>query len=324
VVRSWLEALNARDAQALCRLSHDDVALEPTDYTVPAGTIYHGHDGIHSLIQAIDRRFPNARAELRSLQDLESSVLVLWKVMRDPAPDGDPGVDRAVLFEVDDGRVRRARSYLSATEALDAATRSAREAFHALFDAVVEPMLLIDADGLIADGNRSARALLELGPEDLGRRSVTQLVGDTAAWAESWRRLRQTGRALGTIELVSTTGERTEMQLSATADYQPGRHLLVLREPLELPPSDEPLLTAREREIFELLADGLTAPKIAETLVLSPATVRTHVQNAVAKLGATTRVQAVALAITRGEITVDPDATAAGTASVAGAGFEPA
>jgi DNA-binding CsgD family transcriptional regulator len=61
-------------------------------------------------------------------------------------------------------------------------------------------------------------------------------------------------------------------------------------------------LTVREREIFRLLAQGMNAPEIAEQLVLSPATVRTHVQNGTARLGARTRIQAVALALKRREI----------------------
>jgi DNA-binding CsgD family transcriptional regulator/ketosteroid isomerase-like protein len=62
------------------------------------------------------------------------------------------------------------------------------------------------------------------------------------------------------------------------------------------------LLTAREREVFGLLAQGLTAPEIADRLVLAPATVRTHVHNGVTRIGARTRVQAVAMALDRGEI----------------------
>lgn len=62
------------------------------------------------------------------------------------------------------------------------------------------------------------------------------------------------------------------------------------------------LLTAREREILQLLVRGLTAPQIASELFLSPATVRTHVQNAMGRLGAHTRIEAVSLALKRGEI----------------------
>jgi DNA-binding NarL/FixJ family response regulator len=56
-------------------------------------------------------------------------------------------------------------------------------------------------------------------------------------------------------------------------------------------------LSPRELEILELLADGLNGQHIAERLFLSPETVRTHVRNATAKLGAQTRVQAVALVV---------------------------
>jgi DNA-binding CsgD family transcriptional regulator len=61
-------------------------------------------------------------------------------------------------------------------------------------------------------------------------------------------------------------------------------------------------LTKREREILGRLAEGLSGAQIAAELVLSPETVRTHVRNAMAKLGASTRSQAVALALKSHEI----------------------
>jgi DNA-binding CsgD family transcriptional regulator len=61
-------------------------------------------------------------------------------------------------------------------------------------------------------------------------------------------------------------------------------------------------LSKREREVLELLADGLSGAEIADHLVVSPETVRTHIRNAITKLGASTRSQAVAIALHRGEI----------------------
>jgi DNA-binding CsgD family transcriptional regulator len=61
-------------------------------------------------------------------------------------------------------------------------------------------------------------------------------------------------------------------------------------------------LSTREREILGLLAGGVSGAQIAESLVLSPETVRTHIRNAMAKLGASSRAQAVALAVKRQEI----------------------
>lgn len=66
--------------------------------------------------------------------------------------------------------------------------------------------------------------------------------------------------------------------------------------------SGEKALSSRESEILAMLANGLTGEEIARRLVLSPETVRTHVRNAMEKLDARTRVQAVVMALDREEI----------------------
>lgn len=76
-------------------------------------------------------------------------------------------------------------------------------------------------------------------------------------------------------------------------------------------------LSKREREVFGLLAEGLSGAQIARELVLSPETVRTHIRNGMAKLGASTRSQAVVLALRRREISLRPEPDEAPTASAA-------
>lgn len=65
-------------------------------------------------------------------------------------------------------------------------------------------------------------------------------------------------------------------------------------------------LTAREREVMALVAEGLSNAEIAATLTISHATARTHVSRAMTKVGARDRAQLVVIAYRTGLITVDP------------------
>jgi DNA-binding NarL/FixJ family response regulator len=62
-------------------------------------------------------------------------------------------------------------------------------------------------------------------------------------------------------------------------------------------------LTTREREVLELVAQGLSNAEIAEALTLERTTIKTHVQRILAKLGARNRVEVVILAYEWGLIT---------------------
>jgi DNA-binding NarL/FixJ family response regulator len=66
------------------------------------------------------------------------------------------------------------------------------------------------------------------------------------------------------------------------------------------------LLTGREREILDFLAGGLSGEEVAVRLALSPQTVQTHVRNLMRKLGARTRVHALALALRHRETELVP------------------
>lgn len=68
------------------------------------------------------------------------------------------------------------------------------------------------------------------------------------------------------------------------------------------------VLTDREREVLQLLAQGSTTQGIADTLVLSLHTVRNHVRNVLTKLGAHSRLEAVAVALRQGLIAPPHDA----------------
>jgi DNA-binding NarL/FixJ family response regulator len=91
------------------------------------------------------------------------------------------------------------------------------------------------------------------------------------------------------IRAVAEGGEYVDPRLARLLDPREGSEAMAQLSP-------------REREVLDLLADGLTGEEVAEKLFLSPQTVQTHVRNLMRKLGARTRVHALALALRHREI----------------------
>jgi DNA-binding NarL/FixJ family response regulator len=79
---------------------------------------------------------------------------------------------------------------------------------------------------------------------------------------------------------------------------QPGRH--------RPPPGQLEQLTEREREVMALVAGGLSNQEIADRLVISPATAKTHVSRTMMKLNAHARAQLVVLAYETGLVRAPP------------------
>ncbi|SDC25030.1 helix-turn-helix domain-containing protein [Shouchella lonarensis] len=67
---------------------------------------------------------------------------------------------------------------------------------------------------------------------------------------------------------------------------------------------NKPLLTRREREVFELLIQDHTTKEIADKLFISEKTVRNHISNTMQKLGVKGRSQAVIELIRLGELQI--------------------
>ncbi|GHB03157.1 MULTISPECIES: response regulator transcription factor [Streptomyces] len=111
---------------------------------------------------------------------------------------------------------------------------------------------------------------------------------------------------------VLLSGIRTvaagESLLSPTATRALITRFLATPEPDSqlVPPERLNALTTREREVMALAAHGRSNTEIAEELVVSPLTVRSHVQRAMAKLDAHDRAQLVVIAYQSGLVRTPP------------------
>jgi DNA-binding NarL/FixJ family response regulator len=86
---------------------------------------------------------------------------------------------------------------------------------------------------------------------------------------------------------------RGEVHLDAAIAKQLTRSLVAKAQTVDA-------LTEREREVLVLVAQGLSNRQIADSLVISERTARTHVSNILGKLGVASRTQAALLAIREG------------------------
>jgi DNA-binding NarL/FixJ family response regulator len=108
--------------------------------------------------------------------------------------------------------------------------------------------------------------------------------------------IRRGGSAVAALSL-SAGGRRVEMPRLADVLEGVGD---VLLPALDVRPAPDPGLTQRERQLLELLDEGLRFKQIARRLGVSEATSKTHGRNLFRKLGASSRAEAVHLARERG------------------------
>jgi PAS domain S-box-containing protein len=180
-----------------------------------------------------------------------------------------------------------------------------------LYRIALEGLLIVDDARRYVSVNEPAAELLGASPEVvIGRRMEHYTPRDSLPLLErGWAALERAGELEGRGRLMRDDGSERMVEWRARWEFAPSRHLVALREvrlpALPLVNSDDqatPRLTPREREVLQLAADGLSTRDIAGLLIVSPGTVKTHLQHIYAKLDARDRASAVATAIRLGLI----------------------
>ncbi len=103
------------------------------------------------------------------------------------------------------------------------------------------------------------------------------------------------------VEAPSVVLAAIELVLAGGQYFPPRIAEIAMRKP-DLVPAAPVRITARQKEVLQLLAAGRSNKEIAIAMGLSPATVKTHVSQIIASIGATNRAEATARAINLGVI----------------------
>jgi PAS domain S-box-containing protein len=180
--------------------------------------------------------------------------------------------------------------------------------FRSAFNGSRNAMVLLDEQRRHVDVNGAYLKLAGYARDEVIGRPVWEYVADGPLLTDrQWERAIARGELSGEAGLVCADGTIATVQYAGHTEVVTGRRLVLFvvlstsrwgrhsrRDPQA---GTGDALSAREREIVRLVAAGETGPEIAEHLHISHATVRTHVRNAMAKVGARSRAHLVAKAL---------------------------
>ena len=187
--------------------------------------------------------------------------------------------------------------------------------FWSAFEESKVPMCLVNGDRLVVASTDAACELFGTTREqsvgtDAGRQILD---ADPALGDKLWQQLRSTNElyaetlvthADGSALRVSYAGHGTTidgrwhaLMVMLSVRSEPDGEELISADRGTSPPDLDSTLTPREREVIRLVAQGSNSSQIAAELYLSPATVRTHVRNAMVKTQSHTRAQLVAIVL---------------------------
>jgi DNA-binding CsgD family transcriptional regulator len=177
------------------------------------------------------------------------------------------------------------------------------------------PMCLVDEDRLVVASSDAAHRFFGTSREEaIGTDAGRQILGEDPKLGDKlWQQLRGTNELLAETLVAHADGRPLRVRYAGHGTTIDGRwHALMVVLSVRSEPDGEELLrtdngpsprvsestlTPRERDVIRRVAQGANSRQIANELDLSPATVRTHVRNAMVKTHARTRAQLVAIVL---------------------------
>jgi PAS domain S-box-containing protein len=179
--------------------------------------------------------------------------------------------------------------------------------FWLVFERSSSAIFVLDDRRRVVHANNAALALLGRSRGAVIGSSIVDSVAPSERLQseEEWLAFLRSGEYAGTRIFLLADGSEAQIDFAARLVVVGQRRLAIY---VALAQSDSPrsagptrsaagALTKRERQIVTLIALGRETGEIAQELHISPETVRTHVRNAMSKLGARTRAQLVANAL---------------------------
>ena len=184
--------------------------------------------------------------------------------------------------------------------------------FTTAFTQSKNPMALVDEDRRIVDVNPACQRLFGRSRQDLLGRHIWDFVAGGPVFSPAeWAAALAAQRFHGEAEVLCADGRRIGVQWGGATEVATGRRLVLFvalstsrwgasfrrSVVLDHQPGE---LSMRELEIVRLIADGESGPEIAAELHIAHDTVRTHVRNAMKKVGARSRAHLVAKVLGEG------------------------
>ena len=183
------------------------------------------------------------------------------------------------------------------------------ELFWTSFKRSQNAMALLDERRRLVEVNGALVTTLGYKRDAIMGKQAWDFVDGTPLFSEpQWRGLIAKGEFTGAATLLTADGTSVAVHFAAHPEMITGRRLILFvaldstrhgrfRRRYSRTEGERRELSAREREVVQLVSLGKTGREIADELHISHDTVRTHVRNAQEKLGARSRAQLVAIAL---------------------------